>query len=50
MSGRRRLLRLVTVAGLLRVRVCPLCAALVVAAGAMQHDRVHMIQTTDGEK
>jgi hypothetical protein len=40
---RRRLLRLVLVpAGLLRVRVCGFCGALVVTEAREQHERVHL--------
>jgi hypothetical protein len=39
--GRYRRLRLMTARGLLRVRVCPLCGALIVADAAEQHDAVH---------
>ena len=38
---RHRMRVLLTLAGLLRVRVCPLCAALVLADGRAQHDRMH---------
>lgn len=34
---------LVTVTGLLAVRVCGLCGALVVRDGAAQHDRHHRV-------
>ncbi len=39
------LYRLLSLSGLLRVRVCPLCAALVLAAGESQHARVHVTET-----
>lgn len=47
--GRHRLLRLITAGGLLGVRVCPLCGALIVADAAEQHDAVHRaeIRRTD---
>ncbi|WP_219417408.1 hypothetical protein [Pseudonocardia nigra] len=39
---RRRLLRLLLVpVGVLRVRVCELCGALVVAEAREQHERAH---------
>lgn len=43
--GRHRLLRLITARGLLGVRVCPLCGALIVADAAQQHDAVHRAET-----
>lgn len=39
MSG--RVVRLLTLVGVLRARVCRLCAALVAADGAEQHERYH---------
>jgi hypothetical protein len=40
---RRRLLRLLFMpVGLLRVRVCELCGALVVTDAREQHERVHL--------
>ncbi|MDN5855975.1 MAG: hypothetical protein L0K86_24675 [Actinomycetia bacterium] len=38
---RRTRMLLVTSRGLLRVQVCPLCGALIVADGAEQHEAVH---------
>lgn len=40
-----RLLRVLTLGGVLRVRVCELCAALVVAEGLEQHARAHAAAT-----
>jgi hypothetical protein len=37
----RAVIRLLTTSGLLRVRVCGLCGALVVSDGADRHDAVH---------
>lgn len=42
MTARNRLLRLFTTAGVLRVRVCGLCAAVILDAGAEQHRRQHV--------
>jgi hypothetical protein len=39
-----RAARLLTTTGLLRVKVCSLCAAVVVAAGADRHDAVHRVE------
>ena len=35
--------RLLAMAGTLRVEICPLCAGLVLASGAEQHARVHAV-------
>ena len=40
-STRHRLRVVLTLAGLLHVRVCRLCAALVLAEGLAQHERMH---------
>lgn len=41
MSARRRVLRLLTLGGLVRVTICPLCGALVVHDGRDRHAAVH---------
>lgn len=41
MSARERVLVLFAAVGLVRVMVCPLCAALVVVDGRAQHARHH---------
>lgn len=42
--ARRRSAVLFILGGFLRVRVCDLCGALVLAAAAHQHDAVHRVE------
>lgn len=44
-DGLRRVMRVLTTRGLLAVRPCPLCAALVVADGEQRHQAVHRADT-----
>jgi len=45
-NTRPRRFQLLTSRGLVRVIVCPLCAALVLAAGHKRHDAAHRAQLT----
>jgi hypothetical protein len=47
--GGHRLLRLLTVRGLLGVRVCALCGALIVMDAAQQHEIVHRVTYRAGD-
>jgi hypothetical protein len=44
----RRMIRLLALSGTVRVVVCPLCAALVVAEGVRQHEHVHATERRRG--
>jgi len=46
-AGDQLLFRLLHTAGVLRVQICPLCAALIVAQGRDQHERVHAAELAD---
>jgi hypothetical protein len=50
-SARRRVYRVLTTAGVLRVRTCELCAALILADAVEHHERVHAaaFAVADGE-
>lgn len=48
MNARRRLLRMLTTRGVVRAKVCELCASLVLAEGAAQHERHHAVAGPKG--